>query len=229
MRHSFQLLLLFTCCFGLMLNERPVWAAEPVCDDGFVSLFDGKSLAGWTGSHETYVIEEGLIVSLPHKGGNLVTEKEYSDFVLRFEFLLTPGANNGIGLRVPSAQAHAATQGMEIQLLDDSAERYKNLKEYQFNGSIYGLIPAKRGHLKPVGEWNTKEIRCIGKQVTIILNGEVIVDGDIVAAVAGGALDEKEHPGVERTAGHLGLLGHKSTVKFRNLCIKDLSTPSQSE
>ncbi len=197
-------------------------AENPECEEGFVSIFDGKTLDGWMGARESYKVEDGVIVSLPEKGGNMVTEKEYSDFILRFDFLLTPASNSGIGLRVP-LKAHAATQGMEVQILDEKDAKYRKLKPYQYHGSVYGIIPAKQGSLKPLGEWNSQEIRCIGKQVTVILNNTTIVDGNIVEATKDGAMDEREHPGVDRTTGYIGLLGHKSVVKFRNLRVKEVT------
>ncbi|WP_417849630.1 3-keto-disaccharide hydrolase [Thalassoglobus sp.] len=218
---------------AIFISNQPfVLAADSACkksdsEEGFVSLFDGKTLDGWVGAKETYKVEDGMIVSLADKSGNMVTEKEYSDFIIRFEFLLTPASNNGIGLRMP-VKAHAATEGMEIQLLDEDDARYRKLKPYQFHGSVYGVIPAKKGHLKPLGEWNTQEIRCIGPQVTVILNGETIVDGNVVEAVKDGAMDEREHPGVLRTAGHIGLLGHKSVVKIRNLRVKEIVSDTAS-
>lgn len=190
--------------------------------EGFVSIFNGKSLDGWIGAKETYQVQDGMIVSLPGKGGNMVTQKEYSDFVIRFEFQLTPASNNGIGLRIPLG-AHAATQGMEIQILDEKDAKYRKLKPYQYHGSVYGVIPSKQGHLKPLGEWNQQEILCIGKQVTVILNGETIVNGNIQDAVKGGAMDDREHPGVNRDSGHIGLLGHKTVVRFRNLRVKEIT------
>ena len=87
-------------------------------------------------------------------GGNLYTEKEYADFIYRFEFQLTPGANNGLGIRAPLT-GDAAYVGMELQILDNTAPIYANLHEYQYHGSVYGVIPAKKGFLKPVGEWNS--------------------------------------------------------------------------
>jgi hypothetical protein len=86
-------------------------------------------------------------------GGNLYTKDEYSDFIFRFEFQLTPGANNGLGIRTP-LEGDAAYVGMELQILDNEADVYKNLQKYQYHGSVYGVIPAKRGYLKPTGEWN---------------------------------------------------------------------------
>jgi HEAT repeat protein len=188
---------------------------------GFVPLFNGKDLTGWTGGTGGYVVEDGAIVVLPGNGGNLYTDGEYADFHLKFEFQLTPGANNGIGIRMP-ATGDAAYVGMEIQVLDDSAEMYKDLKPYQYHGSIYGVVPAKRGFQKPVGEWNSEEIIARGRKVTVILNGTTIVEADIDQASTPQTMDGRDHPGVKRAAGHISFCGHGSRVEFRNLRIKIL-------
>jgi hypothetical protein len=196
-------------------------AAKPVAEDGFVSLFDGKSFAGWHGATENYAAHDGILEALPKKGGNLYTDKEYADFVLRFDYKLSPGANNGIGLRVPDG-GRASYEGMEIQVIDDTSEKHAKIKPYQRHGSVYGVIPAKTGHQKPVGEWNEQEIRCIGRRVTIVLNGETILDGDLDEASKDGTLDEKDHPGLARTSGHISLCGHNTQVEFRNLRVKEV-------
>jgi hypothetical protein len=116
---------------------------------GFVSLFNGQDLRGWTGENHSYAVEDGTIVIRPtESGGNLYTEKEYSDFIFRFEFRLTPGANNGLGIRTP-LQGDAAYVGYELQILDNDAPVYAHLKPYQYHGSVYGIIPAKRGYQNP--------------------------------------------------------------------------------
>src|SRR5262245_48219602 len=190
--------------------------------NGFVPVFDGKSLQGWTGAVNGYKVEDGSIVCIKEKGGNLYTQKEYSDFVLRFEFKLEPGANNGIGIRAP-LQGDAAYVGMEIQVLDDTAEAYKNIKPYQHHGSVYGVAPAKPGHLKKVGEWNTEEITADGRHIKVVLNGETIVDVDLdKVAPEGKTIDGNKHPGLKRDKGHIGFLGHGSRVEFRNLRIKEI-------
>ena len=190
---------------------------------GFVALFNGKNLDGWIGNKVSYVAEEGMIVIRPGdgSGGNLYTEKEYSDFVFRFEFQLTPGANNGLGIRTP-LEGDAAYVGMELQILDNTASIYANLKPYQYHGSVYGVIPARRGFLRPVGEWNYQEVTVQGTKVKVVLNGTVIVDGDIAGAIANGTMDQKEHPGLSNSRGHIGFLGHGSVVKFRNIRIREL-------
>lgn len=192
--------------------------------EGFTVLFDGTNLDAWTGNTDAYGIsDEGTLAITPKKGsgGNLYTEEEFADFVYRFEFRLTPGANNGIGIRAP-LEGDAAYVGHEIQVLDDTAPIYKDLAEYQYHGSVYGIIPAKRGHLNPVGEWNEQEIYVKGNKIRVTLNGVVIVDGDLAEASRGGTLDKKDHPGLQRTTGHIAFLGHGSEVHFRNIRVKRL-------
>ena len=191
--------------------------------EGFHALFNGKNLNGWVGNKTDYVVENGAIVVRPKGGhhGNLYTEKEYKDFDFRFEFKLTPGANNGIGIHAP-LEGDAAYVGMEIQVLDNTAPIYAHLQPYQYHGSVYGVIPAKRGYLKPVGEWNSEEIIVKGTHIKVILNGHVIVDGDYREASKNGTMDHKDHPGLQRTTGHIGFLGHGDVVYFRNIRIKEL-------
>lgn len=188
---------------------------------GFVSLFDGTSLTGWQGATDGYTVVNGAIQCLPGKGGNLLTEKEFGDFELRMEFRLPPGGNNGVGLRAP-AQGHVATEGIEIQVLDNTAEKYKTLAPYQYHGSVYGLIPAKRGYLREVGAWNDQTIRMVSRKITITLNGEVLVDGDLDEALKNGAMDGKDHPGAKRTTGRVGFLGHNDPVAFRKIRIREI-------
>ena len=192
--------------------------------EGFVSLFNGKNLDGWVGDKINYKALDGKIVIQPTKtegGGNLYTEKEYSDFIFRFEFQLTPAANNGLGIRAP-LEGDAAYVGMELQILDNEDPVYKDLKPYQYHGSVYGVIPAKRGFLKPLGEWNNEEVVVKGKNVKVILNGTVILDGNIEEASKNGTMDHNQHPGLLRDEGHIGFLGHGSVVSFRNIRIKEL-------
>ena len=190
--------------------------------EGFTILFDGSNMNQWIGNTVGYLNESGAIVVHPElSGGNLYTKDEYADFEYRFEFQLTPGANNGIGIRAPLT-GDAAYVGMEIQVLDNEADMYKKLQPYQYHGSVYGVIPAKRGFLKPIGDWNQESIIVKGTKIKVILNGETIVDGDIKDAATNGSMDHNEHPGLKRTTGHIGFLGHGDVVRFRNIRIKNL-------
>lgn len=194
--------------------------------EGYKILFDGTNMHSWTGNTTDYIIEDGNIAIRPKpgkgSGGNLFTKEEFSDFVFRFEFKLTPGANNGLGIRAPY-EGDAAYEGMELQILDNEAPIYKDLHVYQYHGSIYGTIPAKRGFLKPVGEWNYEEVVVNGPKIKVILNGTVILDADITEARKNGAADHKPHPGLLRDSGHIGFLGHGSLVEFKNIRIKELN------
>lgn len=188
---------------------------------GFEPMFNGVDLSGWTGDVDGYAAEDGAIVCLEGRGGNLYFDRMLSDFVVRFEFRLTPGANNGIGIRAEQDR-DAAYYGMEIQVLDDGAERYAGLRPYQYHGSIYGVVPAERGHLKPAGQWNRQEIRADGNRIRVTLNDRVIVDADIAEAARDSTMDGHPHPGLFNRAGYFGFLGHGDRVEYRNLELREL-------
>jgi hypothetical protein len=196
--------------------------AAGLAEPGFLPLFNGKNLDGWRlmgGVGPGYVVEDGKIVCPRNGGGNLFTEKEYANFVLRLEFKLSEGGNNGIGLRAPY-DGDAAYQGMEIQVLDDSAPVYENIRPAQHCGSIYDVFPAKQGALKPAGEWNAYEITAKGRRIGIRLNGALFVDADLDTVKDPAVL--KRHPGLARPTGHIGFLGHNSRVEFRNVRLREL-------
>lgn len=191
---------------------------------GWVKLFDGQTLNGWKlvgGVGPGYIVRDGAIVCPADGGGNLMTEKPYSDFVFRFEFKLAKAGNNGVAIRAPM-EGNAAYDGMEIQILDDRDEMYKDIKPWQSHGSIYNVFPAKRDVLKPAGEWNREEITANGRKVKIVVNGKTIVDADLNTVT--GQMLTADHSGLLRESGHIGFAGHgPSEVQFRNIEIKDLS------
>jgi len=210
----------------------------PAQDKGFTPLFNGKDLAGWVyGRHadgrenrtgKGYQVEDGVLFTTKADGGNLFTEKQYANFILRFEFKLTENANNGIGIRAPLV-GDAAYTGIEIQVLDDSGTEYTKLRPAQYHGSIYHMFAARRGHQKPVGEWNSEEITVNGRRITVTLNGVTITEGDL-DEVKDEALLERHRDlsqpegsrGIANTTGHIGLLGHGTRVEFRNIRIREL-------
>lgn len=199
-----------------------VFSSPSLKESDFTPLFDGKTLKGWVGAKQAYRVEDGAIVCVKGTAGNLFTEKEYANFVLRFEFLLTPGANNGLGVRSP-LKGDPAYVGMELQILDNTAGKYAKLQPYQYHGSAYGIAAARRGALKPVGEWNQQEVMFVGDRLIVTLNKRKILDVDLKeVAPEGETVDEREHPGLKRTKGHIGFLGHGDVVKFRNVRICDL-------
>ncbi len=207
----------------LLLLPILLQSTKSTSEKGFVSLFDGQSTKGWTlvkGHGPGYVVKDGVLVCPGDGGGNLFTEKEYANFIFRFEFKTEPGGNNGVGIRTP-LDGDAAYQGMEIQILDDQHERYKGkIKSEQHHGSIYDVIPARTGFLKPAGQWNEEEIEARGNRIRVTLNGVVITDADLGTVREADVL--KKHPGLKRKSGHIGFLGHGSHVEFRNIRIKVL-------
>ena len=177
-----------------------------------VSLFNGKDLTGW--KNAKYVVEDGVLIC---KGGNLVTEKQYTNYVFELDFLLPPGGNNGLGIHYPGTVGPSGS-GMELQILDNKHPKYAKLVDSQYHGSLYKLKAAKRGHLKPAGEWNHQKVTIDGPSVIVELNGVVILDAN---------LDEinklkPKHKGATRRSGHICFCGHGAPVKFKNITIKEL-------
>jgi hypothetical protein len=208
----------------LAAETKPTAVSPAEAKEGFKSLFDGKTLEGWQGAVKGYAAENGVLVCKKEGGGNLFTAKEYADFVLRFEFKLEAGGNNGLAVRAPLEGVSSYT-GMEIQILDDAAAEYHNknfeLAPYQYHGSIYGVVPAKHGALKPVGQWNQEEVIAKGGHIKVTVNGKVVVDANL-DKIKPPYVDHLEHPGLHNKKGYLGFLGHGSRVEFRNLRVKEL-------
>ena len=221
-----------------MKPVEPYVLSDEEKKQGFELLFDGTNLDNFVGNKVGYVPINGCINVTANYGNesNLYTKKEYRDFVFRFEFcFLRPGVNNGVGIRTPMG-VDAAYDGMcEVQILDHDDPIYAGLREYQVHGSVYGVIPAKRIKHKPLGEWSEEEIRVQGNHITVTVNGEVIVDGDIKEACKGHnvapdgsdnnpyTVDHHNHPGMFNKTGHIGFLGHGAGLKLRAVRVLDLT------
>ena len=189
--------------------------------EGFASLFNGKDLTGWQGSTDNYEVIDGAIRCKPGKGGNLLTDKEYSNFVVRLEFRLPPGGNNGLAIRSPLG-GDAAYQAMtELQVLDTEHPKYAQIDPRQAHGSAYGMVAAKRGYLRPAGEWNFQEVTVDGSTIQVELNGSVILDTDLSKVTE--YMADSPHPGKDRTSGYFGFAGHNDPVEFRNVSIRELA------
>ena len=218
MRHPSRvgLAAVLTLAAGALAASR----AQPGQAEGFVALFDGKSLAGWTqvaSKEGNWSVRDGEIVVKGEGGGWLSTDKTYGDFIVKVDYKTGPGGNSGVFIRSPR-EGDCAYTGIEIQLLDDEASIYKDIKDFQHTGSIYGVVAAKRGHNKPPGEWNSIEIEARGPKVKVTLNGHVIVDADVTEHPG----DYAKHPGLKRREGYIGLQSHSDEVHFRNVLVKEL-------
>ena len=197
----------------------PASGAEP----GFTSLFDGKTLDGWKLLGKTgagYYVRDGKIICPPGGGGNLLSEKQYADFILRFEFKLEEGSNNGLAIRSPLQATNLAYDGMELQIIDNSSKRYRDIHPWQKHGSLYDVFPAETGSLRPAGDWNSQEVFVQARRIKVVLNGRLILDADLDTVTDPEILSK--HPGLRRTSGHIGFLGHDEPIEFRNIRIKVL-------
>ncbi len=226
---------------------------QETIDEGFVTLFNGKDLTGWYGSTAYGVDpkEPGVLQFFPGKGErkNLLTEKEYANFILRFEFMMPENGDSGLGIRTPSPDVNAAFEGMcELQLLDDGGSEYYDaaakkdkLNAYQYTGSVFGIAPARRdnvgkqiwgkdanfakggSYLRKPGMWNFAEVKVIGSEIEVYLNGYLVTKTDVSKFKGDDdTLDGVAHHGLHNAKGHIGWLGESGNVKWKNIRIKEL-------
>ena len=198
----------------------------------FESLFNGKDLTGWGGATANYTVKDGTIQCLEGKGGVLHSERVFSDYVMRVDFQLPPAGNNGLVMRYPTKKeiellskekqsGDGAYIGMtELQVLDDGHSNYATLDPRQSHGSAYGMAAAKRGYLRPQGEWNHEVVTVKGSTIQVELNGTKILDTDL--STISNYMSDSPHPGKDRTEGHVGFAGHSDPVRFRNVEILPL-------
>ncbi len=209
---------------NIFVREIPAEEANQVLKrraaDGFKSVFNGRDFSGWTGAVDNYEIDGNAIRCKDGKGGQLYTEETYGDFVARLEFRLPPSGNNGLAIRYPGTGDPAYSGMCELQVLDSEHSNYAGLDQRQYHGSAYGMIAAKRGYLRPTGEWNFQEVTVQGSKIKVELNGTVILDGDLSQVTD--YMANHPHPGKDLTSGHFGFAGHSDPVEYREIYIKRL-------
>jgi len=204
--------------------SRPPSEAEP----GFVSLFDGRTLNGWTGDVRHYYAENGCLVadfgSSINRQANcyLVTQKAFRNYVLRLEYRFSFGANNGLLPRGPT-RGDPVKDHFEIQILDDNAPAYATLNPRHRNGAVFDVLGPYDGRPKPSGQWNEMEVSLVHRDLTIALNGRVIIRTNLDDP------SDKFSPASRRqdlrlTSGPIAFNGDYSTgrVEYRNIRIKEL-------
>jgi len=219
---SLALFLLAAGLSSVPAADTPIETLRGKDPEGFQSIFNGKDFEGWAGPIDNYEVRDGAIVCKPGKGGTIYTKETYSDFIVRFEFNLPPGGNNGLAIRY-AGEGNAAYGAMcELQVLDDNYEKARNttIDARQAHGSAYGMVPARRGFQRPPGQWNYQEVTVVGSKIKVELNGTVILDCDLADVKE--FMHDSPHPGKDRTAGHFGFAGHSDPVMFRNIAIKRL-------
>jgi hypothetical protein len=190
---------------------------------GFKSVFNGKDFTGWAGPLDCCQITNSAIVWQPKKGGTIYTTQEFTNFVVRLEFKLPPGGNNGLAIRYPGTGDTAYDGMCECQVLDDNYEKAtgQTIDPRQAHGSAYGMVAAQRGYQHPIGDWNYEEVTVNGPTIKVELNGTPILDADLNKVTE--FMDNKSHPGKDRASGHFGFAGHNDPVAFRDISIKELN------
>ncbi len=212
------------------LRGYELWAhaVEPTIarllgEEGWTDLFNGADLTGWEqvgGAKQTWAVEAGGLFTDGDGGGWLSTTREFNDFELSLEFNTPAGGNSGVFVRAPR-HGNPAFEGLEIQVLDDAAPEYAELKPWQYCGSVYSLAAPSEQASKPAGEWQHMVIRCEGPKVAVTLNEVAIVSVDLTEH------QDKvgDHPGVARSSGFIGLQNHGSRLDYRNIRIRELPRP----
>jgi Domain of Unknown Function (DUF1080) len=169
-----------------------------------VQLFDGKDLNGWKPSDPAakvaWTVENGTLVS-PGHGPELISAAKFGDFKLHIEFNCAKGSNSGVYLR----------GRYELQIEDDPEPEGPTMR----TGGVYGFLAPSPEQPRRPGEWQTYDITLIGRIVTVVQNGQTIIDKQEIPGITGGALDSHEGlPGPIYLQG--SEVGH---VAFRNITV----------
>jgi len=202
---------------------------------GWVSLFDGKTTKGWhtygkTAADPQWNVNDGALHLDKSKGGDgdLVTDRQYSNFDLKLEWKISPKGNSGILFYVhedPSKYKEAYNTGPEMQVLDNEGHSDGKIHKHRA-GDLYDLIPCSKETVRPVGEWNEVEIISNNGSLKFFLNGTNVVsttlwDDNWKALVDGSKF--KQWPGFGTfRSGKIDLQDHGNEVWYRNIKIKEL-------
>ncbi|MEK6598700.1 MAG: DUF1080 domain-containing protein [Gemmatimonadota bacterium] len=195
---------------------------------GWKLLFEGQTTAGWRGYLKNTVtgwqVVDGALTRAA-EGGDIITTEQYRNFELALEWKIGPGGNSGVFYRAVEGPSAIYFSAPEMQVLDDALHA-----DGQFPltsaGSNYGLHPAPRGVVRPVGEWNAVRIVVQGNQVEHWLNGRLIVryrlqSHEWKALVAGSKFAQWKEYG-QAAEGYIGLQDHGDWVAFRSIRIRVL-------
>ncbi len=216
---------------------------------GWDPLFNGVDLSGWRAPNAPDVplteaaalaaglrVQDGELQALMKGSAAYVrtARGDWKDFELRMDFRIAKLANSGLFIRSVEDGSNPSFNGHEIQILDDfnwEAASGSKLAPYQFTGGLYGAVaPPKPSALKPIGEWNTYRIFCVGTRMQCALNGKILWDVDTknVKPKQGSALAERAAMGFIGMQRH-GAAGETESdvgAAFRNVFIRELNVPT---
>jgi hypothetical protein len=178
---------------SLHRQKEPVWGTP-------IRLFNGNNLQGWHALGENQWKAEDGILRSPHSGANLVTDKTFDDFKLHIEFRYPKGSNSGVYLR----------GRYEVQIADSKGQG--TLKDQL--GAVYGFLTPTEMVAKEPGEWQSYDITLIGRMITLVANGKMIICNQEIPGITGGALDSNEGE-----PGPLYIQGDHGPIEYRNIVL----------
>lgn len=210
------------CCAILVcLAAGLAQADDDPAEEGFVSIFNGKNLDGWTlmGKAEGWQAQDGVLHSDGGKGGNwLRSEKEYGDYILKLDWRVSTGGNSGVFIRAAGEGAPWQT-GYEIQISQPKQDNK------HCTGALYGYAAVNQQPDETADVWHAFEIQCQGPRIRILSDGLELIDVDqtkLTAPNEPGYTDPKTKP----TRGYIGLqdahAAEGNYIEFRNVRIKEL-------
>ncbi len=202
------------------------------------NVLTNDAIVGWEpkegATKDSWVVKDGVLIctdKAQRRDGTVAdwgrawigTKADYTDFILEFDFKLSPGGNSGVFLRAPAPPAdgrpsykkgHPSYHGMEIQILDDYADKYKDVPPNRSCGALYQIAPWSKRMVKPAGQWNHMRVTAKGDHIVVELNGQKIVD-----------VDGKSHPEILKRSprGPVGLQNYATPLWFRNIRFADLT------
>ncbi|MGO1068840.1 3-keto-disaccharide hydrolase [Lysobacter sp. CA199] len=240
-RSAFPRILSTIACCGLLAFAACTVAASPKTTDGglsraerregFVPLFDGRTLRGWHGYRKSgqavqgWQVVDGAIVRTG-PGGDLVSDRSYGDFDLRIDWKIASGGNSGIFYRGSETEPDIYRSAIEYQVLDNDRHPDGKNGRDRWASAVYGLYAPEKIATRPVGEWNQSRIVARGDQVEHWLNGQKVAtytlgSADWKARVAASKFKDWPSFGIARS-GVIGLQDHGDEVRYRNIRLREL-------
>ena len=202
-------------CFGFNCTGYALASEEE--KDGFVSLFNGNDLSGWKvmGNPKAYGVDNGTIVCYGKKGDHLRSDKKYENFILRFEYKISKGGNNGVYVHCPDFGRQSRVGG-EIQVFDSYGKKPDNVS----CASLYDVFAPNVNACKPPSEWQSMEVTFIWPHLKVIHNGQLVQDVDVTT---------HERSKYRTRYGYIGIQDHGDKAWYRNIRIKDLGGDDESK
>jgi hypothetical protein len=197
--------------------------------DGWRLLFDGKTTDGWRGYRKAtmpagWQVLDGALTRVD-SAGDIVTKEQFRNFELALEWQVVKGGNSGIFYRVSEDLEYPWLSGPEMQVLDDAGHP-DGKSPLTSAGAMYGIYPARRGVVRPGGEWNSVRILVQGNHVEHWLNGVKLVDAELGSPDWEARVKRSKFATMPRygrnSEGHIGLQDHGDRVAFRNIKIRVL-------